>query len=127
MEFNAIVNSGSRKLVCFVNNSLKPGDIDIAENAFEFRTDLIVIPTPNGPGKMLDASVVPLDAEDKAVDIHCKIDNIRWFKDMEDKGQKYINMIEQLKQSLIATRAQKANISVAKTMPKQNQSSKIIL
>ena len=137
MEYNkAIVVSGCRKLVgsvCVLKDKPLPipGDSVKMQNVFEFRHDVTLLPNPHAPGGIAavqSKGVLPLDCEEKGVDIAVKIDNIRWFDDMDDKGRKYEEMIADCEQALVYERAAKSNIVPARNMPTQDQNTgKLIL
>lgn len=87
---------------------------------------------PVGPSQvqlqmMSQNNVVPIDSEIDPVDIKViKVDNIRYFDEMVDKGQKYLIMISQLEENIMKEKAEKAGISIAHNIPK-NAGSKIKL
>jgi hypothetical protein len=115
----AIVNSGSRKLIGELDSrDSKPGDVVKVYGAYELRSDMFLIPTPQGPITITQNNVVPLDAEESPVNISICIDNIRWFDEMEGRGQKYENMIAGFEEIMMQNRAQRAGITTAKAMPK---------
>lgn len=132
----AVVVSGCRKLVGTVYAPKDepwptPGDTVKMQNVFEFRHDVTLLPNPHAPGGITavqSKGVLPLDCEEKGVDIFVRIDNIRWFEDMEDKGRKYEEMIADCEQALVYERAAKSNIVPARNMPTQDQNTgKLIL
>lgn len=113
----AIVNSGDRRLIGECEDSVKPGDVCVVKNAYELRCNSYLIPTPNGLAMVHKNTVVSLDSEEEAVDIDVKIDNIRWFDQMKDRGRKYDLMIAEFEEAFVKDRAAKAGITTAKTMP----------
>lgn len=117
----AIVVSGCRKIIGEVPNGISLGQNVTVSNAVEFRLDAVLVPTPDGRGLGLQhvPAIVPLDLEEKPVDIWVKVDNIRLFDDMEDKGRRYETMLSEFEQMLIQARAAKAGIIPANTMPKE--------
>jgi hypothetical protein len=120
-KHKAIINSGSRKLIGeLLNRESKPGDIVKVYSAWELRSDMFLVPTQQGPITISQNNIVPMDAEETAVDIDIVIDNIRWFDDMADKGLKYDNMIAQFEEIMMQNRAQRAGITTAKSIPKNN-------
>lgn len=123
----AIVNSGSRKLIgeIYCTESLDIYDNKV-HNAYELRTDMFLVPTPQGPVTIVQNNIVPLDAEDGPVDITVHIHNIRWFDEMNDQGLKYENMIAQFEEIMMQNRAQRAGLTMARNVPK-SQPSKIVL
>jgi hypothetical protein len=115
----AIVNSGSRKLIGELDSrDSKPGDIVMVYKAYELRSDMFLIPTPQGPITITQNNVVPLDVEENPVDISVCIDNIRWFDQMEGRGQKYENMIASFEEVMMENRAQRAGLTTARNVPK---------
>jgi hypothetical protein len=115
----AIINSGSRKLIGELDSrDSKPGDVVKVYNAYELRSDMFLIPTQQGPITITQNNVVPLDVEETPVDIYACIDNIRWFDEMEGRGQKYENMIASFEEIMMQNRAQRAGITTARTVPK---------
>jgi hypothetical protein len=137
MEKKAIIVSGCRKLigtVDLINEDCKdlgecevPGLVVKIRDAVEFRIDGVLSPSPDGMGLMFQhiPAIVPLDLEEKPVDISVRVDSIRFFDEMEDKGRRYDSMLADFEQRLIQARAAKAGIIPANTMPKQK--SKITL
>lgn len=122
-----IISTGNRKLIGeVVEEDLQPGDNTIIKNAYELRCDMFLVPTQQGMGALNKTSIVPIDAEEEPVDILVKIDNIRWFKDMSDKGLKYENMIEEFEEMLVQSRAQRAGITPARNIPNSGGSGIII-
>jgi hypothetical protein len=123
----AIINSGSRKLIGELNSrSFVPGDSVTVYKAYELRSDMFLVPTPQGPSTIPLNNVVFLDQEEGPVDIGASIDNIRWFDEMEDRGLKYDNMVAQFEEIMMQNRAQRAGLSMARNMPKE-QKGKLIL
>lgn len=123
----AIVVSGCRKLVGEIFESVSPGENITVINAVEFRLDGFLVPTPDGRGMAIQyfPKLVPLDLEEKPIDIWVKVDNIRLFDDMEDKGRRYETMLSEFEQMLIQARAAKAGIISANTVPKQTPKIKL--
>lgn len=120
-EFKAIVSSGNRKLIgALSDRTLKPGQVTVVHNAFELRCDMFMLPTAQGPIGLHKNTVVSLDAEETGVDISVFIDNIRWFDEMPDKGQKYDNMVAEFEEIMMETRAQRAGLVTARNVPKPN-------
>jgi hypothetical protein len=123
--FNAIVNSGNRRLICEcptrinVDYDICAGDIVTVKNAYELRCQSFLIPTPQGPVMMHQNMVVPVDSEEESVEMQVKIDNIRWFKDMKDQGRKYNLLVEEFEERIMAARAESAGIAVTRKMPAQ--------
>ena len=118
--YKAIVNSGSRKLIGELENrSHSPGDTAPVFKAYELRSDMFLVPTPQGPITIHQNNIVYLDQEEGPVDIDVKIDNIRWFDEMEDRGLKYENMVAQFEEIMMQNRAQRAGLSMARNMPKE--------
>jgi hypothetical protein len=120
MSNKAIVNSGCRKLIGKIDTrNSKPGDSVVVHSAYELRCDMFLLPTQQGPISIQQNNVVYLDSEESPVDICAVIDNIRWFDEMEDRGLKYDNMMLQFEDIMIQNRAQRAGITMAKSVPKQ--------
>jgi len=121
----AIVNSGNRRLIGEIveeKDDIQPGDNVIVHNAVELRCDMFLLPTPQGPIGLQKTTVTPIDAEENAVDILVKVDNIRWFDDMVDRGRKYENMVSEFEDAMIQNRANRAGIAMARSMPNQGGS-----
>jgi hypothetical protein len=117
----AIVNSGNRRLIGEIleaKDDIQPGDNVIVHGSYELRCDMFLLPTQQGPVGIQKTTVVPVDAEEDGVDILVKVDNIRWFEDMPDRGRKYDNMIAEFEDAMIQNRANRAGLSVARSMPK---------
>ncbi len=115
----AIINSGNRRLIgelVETKDEIQPGDNVIVRNALELRCDMFLIPTPQGPVGLQKTTVTALDAEEDAVEILVKIDNIRWFDEMTDHGRKYDLMIQEYEDVMIQNRASRAGIA----MPNRN-------
>ena len=127
----AIVNSGNRRLIGEIledKDDVQPGDNIVVQAALELRCDMFLLPTPQGPVGIQKTTIIPVDAEEDAVDILVKVDNIRWFGDMADRGQKYENMISEFKDILVQNRAQRAGLTIARDVPKpQERGSGLIL
>jgi hypothetical protein len=124
----AIINSGNRRLLGEIfkeKDEASPGDNVLVKNAYELRCDMFLLPTPQGPVGMHKSTVTYLDVEESPIDILVKIDNIRWFDDMPDKGQKYELLIAKFEEMMLQTRANQAGIQVAKQIPSQ-QTNKFI-
>lgn len=83
-----------------------------------------MLPTQQGPIGIHKNTVISLDAEETAVDISVFIDNIRWFDEMPDKGQKYDLMVAEFEDIMMQTRAQRAGLVTARNVPKSNISLK---
>lgn len=118
----AIVSSGNRRLIGEIledKDEVQPGDNVIIQGAVELRCDMFLLPTPQGPIGIQKTTVTPVDAEEEGVDILVKIDNIRWFEDMTDRGRKYDNMVQEFEQTMIQNRANRAGLSVAQNVPQQ--------
>jgi hypothetical protein len=116
-----IINSGNRRLIGEVTEDLddiQPGDNVIVRKAYELRCDMFLMPSPQGMAIMNKTSVVPVDAEEEGVDILVKVDNIRWFEHMVDRGRKYENMVAEFEDVLMQNRAGRAGLAMAKNMPK---------
>ncbi len=123
----AIINSGSRKLIGELENrAFAPGDSVTVYKAYELRSDMFLVPTQQGPITIHQNNVVFLDQEEGPVDIEVSIDNIRWFDEMDDRGLKYDNMVAQFEEIMMQNRAQRAGLSMARNMPKE-QKGKLIL
>jgi hypothetical protein len=119
----AIVSSGNRRLIGELvedKSEALPGDNVIVQKALELRCDMFVLPTPQGPVGVQKTTVTPIDAEEEPVDILVKIDNIRWFDEMTDRGRKYENMVAEFEQMMVQNRAGRAGIAVAQQVPKQD-------
>jgi hypothetical protein len=117
----AIINSGNRRLIgdlIEVKDEVQPGDNVIIRKAVELRCDMFLIPTPQGPVGIQKSTVTPLDAEEEPVNLLVKIDNIRWFDDMPDRGRKYDLMVQEFEDVMIQNRASRAGL----TMPSRNSS-----
>lgn len=115
----AIVSSGNRRLIGEICvEDAQPGDNVIVTNALELRCDMFMLQTPQGPVGIQKTTVLPLDAEEEPVDILVKIDNIRWFHEMKDRGRKYDNMVAEFEHMMIQNRAGRAGIAVAQQVPK---------
>ena len=117
----AIVNSGNRRLIgdlVEAKDDVQPGDNVIVQGAYELRCDMFLLPTPQGPVGIQKTTVTPVDAEENGVDILVKVDNIRWFEDMTDRGQKYENMVSEFEDVMVQNRANRAGIAVARNVPK---------
>lgn len=127
----AIVNSGNRRLIGEILESkddIQPGDNVIVHGAVELRSDIFILPTPQGPVSIQKTTIVPVDAEEYGVDILVKIDNIRWFEDMADRGRKYEAMVDDFENTMMQNRAHRSGLSVARNMPRQdNNGSGLIL
>lgn len=127
----AIVNSGNRRLIGEIleeKDDIQPGDNVIVHGAYELRCDMFLLPTPQGPVGIQKTTVTPVDAEEEGIDILAKVDNIRWFDDMKDRGRKYENMISEFEDVMIQNRANRAGIAVARNVPKEpNNGSGLIL
>lgn len=118
----AIVSSGNRRLIGEIledKDEVQPGDNVIIQGAVELRCDMFLLPTPQGPVGIQKTTVTPVDAEEEGVDILVKIDNIRWFEDMTDRGRKYDNMVQEFEQAMIQNRANRAGLTVAQNVPQQ--------
>lgn len=119
----AIVSSGNRRLIGEIledKDEVQPGDNVIIQGAVELRCDMFLLPTPQGPIGIQKTTVTPVDAEEEGVDILVKIDNIRWFEDMTDRGRKYDNMVQEFEQTMVQNRANRAGLSVAQNVPQQD-------
>ena len=115
----AIINSGSRKLIGELDSrDSKPGDVVTVYGAHELRSDMFLVPTQQGPITITQNNIVPLDSEEDPVDIYVCIDNIRWFDEMGDKGLKYDNMVSQFEEIMMQNRAQRAGLTMARSVPK---------
>lgn len=114
----AIVSTGCRKVLCEVCGDIQPGDITTLKDCYELVTEFVTIPTHAGLLRNHTVSVMPVDAEDDKVDLEAKVDNIRYFDQMKDKGAKYVELIEQFEDQLIQSRAENAGIQVARNVPK---------
>jgi hypothetical protein len=117
----AIVNSGNRRLIGYVvedKSEAMPGDNIVVRGAYELRCDIFLLPTPQGPVGVQKSTVTPVDIEEDGVDVLCKIDNIRWFDEMKDRGQKYENMISEFEDVMMQNRAARAGLVTAKQQPK---------
>ena len=68
-------------------DDIQPGDNVIVHGSYELRCDMFLLPTQQGPVGIQKTTVVPVDAEEDGVDILVKVDNIRWFEDMPDRGR----------------------------------------
>lgn len=115
----AIVNSGNRRLIGDIieaKDEVQPGDNVIIHKAVELRCDMFLIPTPQGPVGIQKTTVIPIDAEEEAIDILVKIDNIRWFDEMNDRGRKYDLMVQEFEDVMMQNRANRAGL----TMPSRN-------
>jgi len=126
----AIVSSGNRRLIGEILETKEealPGDNVILKDAYELRCDLFMIPTQQGPIGMHKSTVTYIDVEESPVDILVKIDNIRWFDEMPDKGQKYEALVAQFEEMLMQNRANRAGLQVARQMPAQPKQNKLIL
>lgn len=120
MAFKAIISSGNRKLIGEVEDrTLTPGQNTKVHNAYELRCDMFMIPTQQGPIGIHKNTVVSIDAEETAVDICACIDNIRWFDEMQDRGQKYDLMVAEFEEIMMQTRAQRAGLVTARNVPQQ--------
>lgn len=120
----AIVNTGNRRLIGELledKDDIQPGDNVIVHNALELRCDMFLLPTPQGPIGVQKTTVTPVDAEEEGVDILVKIDNIRWFEDMTDRGRKYDNMVAEFEQVMMQNRAHRAGIAVAQNVPQKQE------
>jgi hypothetical protein len=120
----AIVNSGNRRLIGYVvedKSEAMPGDNIVVRGAYELRCDIFLLPTPQGPVGVQKSTVTPVDIEEDGVDVLCKIDNIRWFDEMKDRGQKYENMISEFEDVMMQNRAARAGLVTAKQQPKGPQ------
>lgn len=120
----AIVSSGNRRLIGEIvepKEDVQPGDNVFVLKALELRCDMFVLPTPQGPVGVQKTTVTPIDAEEEPVDILVKIDNIRWFESMTDRGRKYENMVAEFEQMMVQNRAGRAGIAVAQQVPKQQE------
>lgn len=125
-----ILNSGNRRLIGEVSiqhgvdstgrpDTLrpKPGSTTVVYKAYELKCDMFLIPTPQGPMGLQKSTVVPVDTEEDAVDVHVHIDNIRYFSDMPDKGRKYELMVSEFEEMMMQNRANRAGLTVAKSVP----------
>jgi len=125
-----IVCSGCRRLIGEIetDSSVSPGENVTLKKAAELHTEVLFMPSPDGRlGTSIQHFVLALDAEEDFVDISVRVDNIRFFDDMPDKGLKYENMMARFEQQITAHRAEKANIKMAHKMPNQQTKSPIIL
>lgn len=126
----AIVNSGNRRLIGDIVESkddVQPGDNVIVLNAVELRCDMFLLPTPQGPIGVQKTTVTSLDSEEEGVDILVKIDNIRWFDDMKDRGRKYDLMVQEYEEVMMQNRAQRAGLQVARNVPQGKSGGGLIL
>jgi hypothetical protein len=115
----AIINSGNRRLIGDLvepKEEIQPGDNVIIHKAVELRCDMFLVPTPQGPVGIQKSTVTPIDAEEEPVNILVKIDNIRWFDEMTDRGRKYDLMVQEFEDIMIQNRASRAGL----TMPSRN-------
>lgn len=116
----AVVNSGNRRLIGDIvedKSEAMPGDNVIVQGAYELRCDMFLVPTPQGPVGVQKSTVTPVDIEEEAVDVLVKIDNIRWYDEMKDRGQKYENMIAEFEEIMMQNRAARAGLVTAKQQP----------
>ncbi len=126
----AIVNSGNRRLIgdlVEAKDEIQPGDNVIIHKAVELRCDMFLIPTPQGPVGIQKTTVTPVDAEEDAVDILVKIDNIRWFDDMNDRGRKYDLMIMEFEDVMMQNRANRAGLAMPRNTPQGKPGGGLIL
>jgi hypothetical protein len=102
MKPNAIVVSGARTLICTVDDSVQEqdviGDAVNLKGAYMLATDRFAFSNPMGYSMVLRDTAQFIDAETEAVDIWARVDSIRYFKNMQDKGEKYLDMINELKE-----------------------------
>lgn len=120
----AIVSSGNRRLIGDIvedKTEALPGDNVVVRGAYELRCDMFLLPTPQGPVGVQKSTVTPVDIEEEGVDILVKIDNIRWFDEMKDRGQKYENMISEFEEMMMQNRAAKAGLVTARPQPQGPQ------
>lgn len=111
----AIINSGNRRLIgelVEAKDDIQPGDNVIVSKAVELRCDMFLIPTPQGPAGIHKSTITPIDAEEEPVDILVKIDNIRWFEDMPDRGRKYDLMVQEFEDIMVQNRASRAGLTM---------------
>jgi hypothetical protein len=116
---NAIVNSGSRRLICKVPANAKPGETHNLIQCYELRSDMMPVPVAPGQiGLSFRTIVVPIDIEEDPVNILGIIHNIRFLDDLPDKGQKYMNMISDYEHIMMQNKAGRAGITMASSLPK---------
>ena len=118
----AIVNSGARKIIGDANvEELEPGDTITLTNAYEIVSETFLIPTPEGPIIQPKTLVVGLDGEEESVDIKVRVDNVRKFADMPDRGRKYEIMVSDFEETMKQIRLQRMQMTAAQSMPPEPQ------
>jgi hypothetical protein len=122
----AIVNSGNRRLVGMVPDGAVPNTVVTVEKAYELRCDMFMVMTQNGPIGLHKNTMVPVDAEEDAVDVTVAIDNVRFFNDMPDRGRKYDAMIQEIQEQMIQNRANKEGLTIARKVPPPPKSGLIL-
>lgn len=126
----AIINSGNRRLIgdlVEAKDEIQPGDNVIIHNAVELRCDMFLIPTPQGPMGIQKSTVTPIDAEEESVDILVKIDNIRWFEEMPDRGRKYDLMVQEFEDVMLQNRANRAGLTMPRNIPQGKPGGGLVL
>jgi hypothetical protein len=113
----AIVSSGTRKLVCKIWDKASPGNVYMLKDCYEFYSNMMLLPTPKGLGLSYKSTIVPVDIEEEPVDVLAMVDNIRFFHEMKDSGLKYTNMIAEYEDTMLKNRAGRANLSIERDMP----------
>jgi len=111
----AVVYSGSLRVITQVPDSTKPGDIITVDDACELITSIIPVPAPGGQGVaiMFRTEVKPMDNSRGAVIIRLQVNAIRFFVQMEkEEANGYLNMVEQMKESLQIARAKALGIEI---------------
>ncbi len=113
---HAVVYSGSlRVITAQASVGTKPGDVINVDDACELVTSIIPVPAPDGAGVaiMFRTEVKPMDNSREAVTIQLQVNAIRFFDQMEkEEARGYLNMIEQMKESLQMARAKAAGLAI---------------
>jgi hypothetical protein len=114
----AVVDSGTRRLIGKVHPAVKPSEIVTVEEAVELDCTITNLPGPQGQTvAVYSPSMKPIDIEKEPVKITAIVQNVRFFKDMRDRGQRYHAMYDNLLEQLEEVRARAAGIHRARGMP----------
>jgi len=113
---HSIVYSGNlRVITAQASSGTRPGDIININDACELITSVLPVPAPDGSGLaiMFRTEVKPMDNSRGAVTIQLQVNAIRFFDEMErEEANGYLNMVEQMKESLQLARAKALGITI---------------